>query len=572
MSDLKFNIDGKDISSEEIKSGKKDFNTFYKNYASKTKPFFKKGWFWGGTGLASLAIFATVLFNNDRNAIDQANQVSEKPSNAINVLSSVQKTDMLPFVNPPMDGINVPWEKMMVDAAKGGIVMNIRGSKLSFPKMAFVDSLGNSIKEGKIEVRYREFMDQIDQIVSGIPMTYDSAGTTYQFLSTGMIEIKGYLNNQEVDIATEKKIDIELASNKTSPEYNLYNLNIEERNWECMGKPLIKKRISNSRKEKQEKEKQKEVVDAKLQKTPEYKKLKKKRISILAEIKTIKADKPKEPKEAIEDIPMVNFDFNKKDYPELSEYSKVLFQLDHGQKINPDDAKRIWNEVDIEKQNDQYKVTFTETPTGYKATYVTNPVYEGQSYTEAKEIFDGKFDNYTKKLDIKKSVYKKLGSKISAVRNRINNEYRKDNNNSVNMVKEIFSIKDIGINKLTTFSLFSFGTFNLDKPVARGRFKTGKSPVNQIAYNSKTSAGESVFYVNANRNTYLNKYLKKGGTFYFRDKGDNFLIIIKGKEFGFINQVQFKAITDKVDGIIDFKDLKTASSLKDLKNQLKFNL
>ena len=40
MSDLKFNIDGKDISSEEIKSGKKDFNTFYKNYVSKTKPLY----------------------------------------------------------------------------------------------------------------------------------------------------------------------------------------------------------------------------------------------------------------------------------------------------------------------------------------------------------------------------------------------------------------------------------------------------------------------------------------------------------------------------------------------------
>ena len=559
MSDLKFNIDGKDISSEEIKSGKKDFNTFYKNYASKTKPFFKKGWFWGGAGLASLAIFTTVLFNNNRNAIDQANHVSEKPSNAINVLSSVQKTDVLPFVNPPMDGINVPWEKMMVDAAKGGIVMNIRGSKLSFPKMAFVDSLGNSIKEGKVEVRYREFMDQIDQIVSGIPMTYDSAGTTYQFLSTGMIEIKGYLNNQEVDIATKKKIDIELASNKTGPEYNLYNLNVEERNWECMGKPLIIKRNYNPQKEKKEKEKQKEVVDAKLQKTPEYKKLKKKRISILAEIKTIKADKPKEPKEAIEDVPMVNFDFNKNDYPELSEYSKVLFQLDNGEKINPDDARRIWNEVDIEKQNDQYKITFTETPTGYKAVYVTNPVYEGQSYKEAKEIFEGKFDSYTKKMDIKKSIYKKLGSKISAVRNRINNDYVNDNNNSINMVKDIFAVK-------------AFGTYNLDKPVAKRRFKTGKSPVNQIAYNSKTSARESVFYVNANKNTYFNKYLEKGGSFYYRDKGDNFLIIVKGKEFGFINQVQFKAITDKVDGIIDFKDLKTASSLKDLKNQLKFNL
>ena len=256
---------------------------------------------------------------------------------------------------------------------------------------------------------------------------------------------------------------------------------------------------------------------------------------------------------------MVNFDFNKNDYPELSEYAKVLFQLDNGQKINPDDASRIWNEVDIEKQNDQYKITFTETPTGYKATYMTNPVYEGKSYEEAKGIFDDKFNDYTKKLDIKKSVYKKLGTKISAVRNRINNDYINDHNTSNSMVMGIFAVE-------------SFGTYNLDKPIVKRKFKTGKSPVNLISYNNKTSVRESVFYVNANKNTYLNKYLIGGETLYYRNKGDNFLIIVKGKEFGFINQVQFKTITDKVDGVFDFKDLKTASSLKDLKKQLKFNL
>ena len=178
MSNLKFNIDGKDISSTEIKSGKKDFNTFYKDYASKTTPFYKKGWLWGITGLASLIIFASVLYSNDN-----GRQQDNTTSNATNISVSVQKTEILPFVNPPIDSINVPWEKLLVDAAKGGVLINNRGSRLSFPEMAFIDSSGNAIKEGKVEIRYREFLDQIDQVVSGIPMTYDSAGITYQFIS-----------------------------------------------------------------------------------------------------------------------------------------------------------------------------------------------------------------------------------------------------------------------------------------------------------------------------------------------------------------------------------------------------
>tara|TARA_B100000795_G_scaffold269140_1_gene257700 strand:- start:2683 stop:4338 length:1656 start_codon:yes stop_codon:yes gene_type:complete len=551
MSNLKFNIDGKNISSSEIKSGKKDFSTFYKNYATKTKAFYQKKWFLGSTGLASLIIFASIAYNNP---IENINLKDNTTSNATNISVSAQKTEILPFVNPPIDGINVPWEKLLVDAAKGGVVINNRGSKISFPKMAFVDSSGNEIKNGKIEIRYREFLDQIDQVVSGIPMTYDSAGITYQFISAGMIEIKGFLDNQEVAMASKKEIKVSIASTTSDTEYNLYQLKPQERNWKCLGKDKVVGSFKLHQIEIDDKK-----INAKLQKIPEYTKLKEKRINILSEINTIKAEKPKEPKEAIEDVPLVNFDFNKDDYPELSEYSKVLFQLGNGQKINADDASRIWNEVDIEQQNDQYKITFTETPTGYKATYIANPVYEGESYEEAKAIFNDKFNIYSKKIDAKRSVYKKLSTKISAVKNRISTDYINGHNTSINMVRRVFSVEE-------------FGTYNCDKPIATRRFKTGKSPINQISYNSKAYFRESVFYVNANKNTYLNRYLVQSGTLYYRDRGDNFLIIVKGKEFGFINHVQFKAITDKVDGVFDFKDLKTASSLKDLKQQLKFNL
>jgi len=552
MSNLKFNIDGKDISSSEIKSGKKDFSTFYKNYATKTKAFYQKKWFLGSTGLASLIIFASIVYNN--NPVENINQKDNTTSNATNISVSALKTEILPFVNPPIDGINVPWEKFLVDAAKGGLVINSRGSKIYFPTMAFLDSSGNEINKGKIEIRYREFLDQIDQVVSGIPMTYDSAGITYQFISAGMIEIKGFLDNQEVSMASEKEIKISIASTTLDTEYNLYQLKPQQRNWKCLGKDKVVGSVKLHQIDIDDKK-----INAKLQKITEYTKLKEKRINILSEINTIKADKPKEPKEAIEDVPMVNFDFNKDDYPELSEYSKVLFQLDNGQKINSDDASRIWNEVHIEQQNNQYKITFTETPTGYKASYIANPVYQGESYEKAKAIFNDKFNIYSKKIDAKRSVYKKLSTKISAVKNRISTDYINAHKTSINMVNRVFSVKE-------------FGTYNCDKPIATRRFKTGKSPVNQISYNSKISFRENVFYVNSNKNTYLNKNLVQNSTLYYRDRGDNFLIIVKGKEFGFINHVQFKAITDKVDGVFDFKDLKTASSLKDLKKQLKFNL
>lgn len=551
MSNLKFDIDGKDISSKEINSGKKDFNTFYNNYTAKTKAFYQKGWFWASTGLASLLIASGLLYTSN-NEIDTASKFENETiiSSATNSLDK----KMLPFVNPPIKGIDVPWESLLVDAAKGGVVTNKRGSKISFPALAFITQEGATIEKGKVEIRYREFMDQIDQIVSGIPMTYDSAGTSYQFLSAGMMEVKGFVGEQEVLLAKEKNVTVDLVSNYAETDYNLYQLKPQERNWECMGKDKVVKEPSTNPTAEDNKK-----VDAILQKTPEFKKLNKKKINIQSELTTIQKAKPTAPRKANKDIPKVDFDFDSKDYPELADYSKVMFQLDEGQKINKHDADRIWNDVQIEKVEDKYKITFTETPTGYQASYITNPVYEGKSFQEASEIFNEKHELYAQKLKAKKAIYNNIKGKIATVRNAVNNDYFNAQNNTSNLVTRVFTINE-------------FGTYNCDKPIAKRRFETGKSPVNLITYNKSNHQRESVFYVNSDKNTYLNRYLIEGETLRYRKKGNNFLIIVKGKEFGFINSDEFKKMAHTKNGNFDFNNLKTANSLKDLKRQLKFNL
>ena len=45
MTDYKFDIDGKQLSSEEI-GKKKDFNAFHKKFQAQSKAFYQQGWFW----------------------------------------------------------------------------------------------------------------------------------------------------------------------------------------------------------------------------------------------------------------------------------------------------------------------------------------------------------------------------------------------------------------------------------------------------------------------------------------------------------------------------------------------
>ncbi|HRD40305.1 MAG TPA: hypothetical protein PLC65_16880, partial [Bacteroidia bacterium] len=78
-------------------------------------------------------------------------------------------------------------------------------SKIKVPQNAFVNKAGPDII-GDVEIQYREMHDQADIIASGIPMTYDSAGTKYHFESAGMFDIKASQNGEQVFLKHGKQI------------------------------------------------------------------------------------------------------------------------------------------------------------------------------------------------------------------------------------------------------------------------------------------------------------------------------------------------------------------------------
>jgi len=93
-----------------------------------------------------------------------------------------------PFVNPPLENIKPTFTSKKVSANQGGIYEYDNGSKLIVPAAAFVNQNGK-IVEGDVNIKFREMHDYVDFFLSGIPMTYDSAGTKYILESAGMVEI-----------------------------------------------------------------------------------------------------------------------------------------------------------------------------------------------------------------------------------------------------------------------------------------------------------------------------------------------------------------------------------------------
>lgn len=135
-----------------------------------------------------------------------------------------------PLINKPIPQADVARNYYSIKAETGTQIAYPSGTNISIPKDAFVDATGTPVK-GEITISYREFRDQADILLSGIPMTYDSGGSVGNFESAGMFELLASSEGQEVFLAPEKKIDMQFAVVDTSAGYNFYRLD-EKKGWQ----------------------------------------------------------------------------------------------------------------------------------------------------------------------------------------------------------------------------------------------------------------------------------------------------------------------------------------------------
>ena len=264
------------------------------------------------------------------------------------------------FIKPPIKGVNVPVEEFSFSAEQGDTLFPNSGSIILFPPNSLVDQNGNLVK-GKVDVTYREFIDPVDFFVSGIPMNYEMNNTNYTFESSGMIEIKVTQLNVPVFVNPSNRPEVNLVTNNSDPEHNLYFLDTVQKKWIEKGKDLItnlKRSNNNSRKK------------TNLEPTAQ---------NNTNAVKPIKASGG----------PVFEIEVSPGDFPELDIYRNVKFEIDKSEKkYNPKDAEIEWNDVRATKSSKEglYLITFS-TP-NKKVTYLARPVFEGKDYDQAIKVFD----------------------------------------------------------------------------------------------------------------------------------------------------------------------------------------
>jgi hypothetical protein len=146
------------------------------------------------------------------------------------------------LVQPPVFAWDVKKALYTINAAEGGVIQYITGTKIYVPQNAFVDAQGKPVT-GAVQIDYREYKDPVDFVFSGIPMTYDSGGVSNTFESAGMFDIAASQEGRQVFLAKSKPLKMDFVSTDSSTSYNFYVLD-QDKGWVNKGKtakPEVKK-------------------------------------------------------------------------------------------------------------------------------------------------------------------------------------------------------------------------------------------------------------------------------------------------------------------------------------------
>ncbi len=542
----KINIDRDPINREEIAS-RMNFNQLLKNFPGYIKlPFYKTGWFI--TTVASVAVLATVtamLFSNSN-----TKEVIVSAPRPVTTESIITYAEDTPCINPPIKKLDIQSDSYYCENEVGVEFTHSSGSLIKVPKNTFVDKNG-SLLNGEIELRYREFHDPIDFILSGIPMTYDSAGTEYTFESAGMIEIYGYKNGKPIEIAAGKSIRIEMNPKDGSSRFNLYELDSKSGDWAYSGKPeLIFQDVDESTGKIASKT-SKDDVKSNIIKTKKAIEVTKTELAI-AKKKVLehKKTQPSKPKASVNKDRQFDLDVDPKEFPELKNYSSLTFEVDKNDRNFSADVYEIeWEDISLSEKEKGISYYLTLFKGSAKKTFSVFPIFEGTDYKRAMKEFNQNFSTYEIELDKRitkeEKINEKLKKQMLLYETALSLEKKKQLEFEANQAAYYAKAKDahknsIAINVVArAFNVTRFGTWNCDSPISK---PSGARVNASFTDNAGVKLGlHNVNLIEKNKNAVFTYNESQFNNFKFNPKEENTIVAFtSNNEIAIIKPIYFK--------------------------------
>ena len=544
----KVNINRPQISSEEI-AKTKDF-TKLSNLATPTAiPFYKTVWFApsivGVSLLVAFAAFQYIKTNKEPiQLVAEKKEITKGKTSSVQIPSYDEDT---PCINPPSEHLSMEATSFTVNSNEGGEFSHPSGTIIEIPKNAF-EKDGISV-QGDVEIKYKEFKDQVDILLSGIPMHYDSAGNEYVLESAGMVQIFGFQNNIPIQIKKGKAINISFNTEDKSNRFNLYELDTNFNNWKYKGKPEVK--ISKNERVNDyvlvEDNVGNQFYDSTSNFLLEKKQLKDALLLVKEDIAELKSKKPLEVKASKNKDRQFNLDIDKEEFPELNDFSEVVFEvLEEDENFSPKVYDIEWKNL-ILKEKIPGKVYFLNLYSNSKdLTLLVRPVLTESDQLKAEEIFE----NYSKKLSEKieneillqkRLDQAKLNYKLALKKQEEKREYEEKKFQHIAKQKKF---KDAVVR---TFKVLNFGTWNCDSPIRQPKGKSVEASFSSLAGVPLTLA--VVYLIQNDKNAIFTFKDSQFGNLMFNPRETNTLVgftlddqiaIFRPEEFKKVNQKKFE--------------------------------
>jgi hypothetical protein len=479
----KININREKVTPEEV-AKRRDFNSLMKSYTVMKKPFWKHWSFIAGASSVIVAAIATVVYlqvsSPSADTPVKQDQTAVNNSPDLTYDHSPKEMGPPPLIHPPLKQVNVPYSSYQVNPSQSTELTYTTGSKIRIPKGAFKNEDGSAVT-GNVDVRYREFHDPVDFFVSGISMTYDSAGRHFTFESAGMVEIYAYQHGKTLKMDPEKFIEIQMRSDIDGSAYNVYTMDtVANKGWLYLGKDKIVK----------EKPKQEDLLVQQKQGQVQLDNFKKEQDQLISqeqaragqvqgelkqvqqEVKKIEDTKPVQPKKSDPKKQTFNMDVDAKEFPEIAVYKNVLFEVgDENKDFTPEMYKITWDDAVISEGKTKGSYIITLTKGREKHNVVTYPVFDGRNFDDAMKQYNTKFSEYTNKLSTRKEMEQKKQQEYDALVQQIKQQQEEYEQQVKELQKQQEELLQKQMTSMKTqdrifrvFTISKFGVYNCDSP------------------------------------------------------------------------------------------------------------
>lgn len=122
-----------------------------------------------------------------------------------------------------------PFTEYKFDAKECKLILHNK-SRILIPSYTFY--LDGKIYEGEVNLKYREFVDQLDLILNNIPMNYNSNDKRHILESGGMFELYAYGNGKILSFGKDKRISVQFGTKYDIAGGETFKLNLTTKNWE----------------------------------------------------------------------------------------------------------------------------------------------------------------------------------------------------------------------------------------------------------------------------------------------------------------------------------------------------